>query len=258
MLQLYKVTKLIMMLCGVMLLLSSCDDEKDNLETTTLYGPETYIGEGTVRAWVKITPDRKPVAVGVSISKNIVPSLPNEMTVYTLDFPEGVELPPYDHLMLDWNPEGHPPMEYALPHFDVHFYTIPVAEREAVVPGSQGHTEAFEENYMPADYISGMEAVPNMGVHWMDGHSPELHGETFTKTFIYGANNNKVIFYEPMLTLAYLQSFDQNRKEVLPVKQAPLVQQVGYHPQTYTIYNNSEKNTYEVYLSNLRYREPLK
>ncbi|ARS37248.1 DUF5602 domain-containing protein [Pontibacter actiniarum] len=244
-------------LLGLSLLLTGCDKDDDK-ETTVLYGPETFIGEGAVRAWVKVTPDRKPVEIGVSMSKDVVPSLPNEMTVYTLGLPEGVELPPYNHVMLDWNPQGHPPMEYVLPHFDVHFYTVPVAEREAVVPGPQGHTPEFEEKYIPAGYVSGMEVVPNMGVHWMDGSSPELNGEVFTKTFIYGANNNKIIFYEPMLTLAYLQSLDPNRKDMQPVKQAPQVQQVGYHPGAYVIYNNTEENTFEIYLTDMKYREPVK
>lgn len=252
--QYFKATRLYSTLVlSMALLLLSCGKD-DEPETSVLYGPPTQIGQGTVRSWVKVTPDKKPVAIGISVSKKIVPSLPNEMTVYTLAFPEGIDMPPYNHVMLDWNPTGHPPMVYEMPHFDMHFYTISEADRKAVVPGPQGHTQQFQENYMPPSYVSGMEVVPDMGVHWVDGHSPEMHGESFTKTFVYGANNNKVIFYEPMITLAYLQSMDANRKEVIPVAQAPKVQQDGYHPQSYTIVNDTENDTYEVYISNLKYR----
>jgi hypothetical protein len=43
-----------------------------------------------------------------------------------------------------------------------------------------------------------------MGAHWADLLSPEFSGSPFTKTFILGTYDGKVIFWEPMITRAYL------------------------------------------------------
>ncbi|GAB3826391.1 DUF5602 domain-containing protein [Pontibacter rugosus] len=247
-------TKIPALMLSVMLMLVSCDKE-DDLETAIHYGPETVIGDGTARAWVQTTPDKKPLAIGLSISKKIIKSLPKEMIEYKLDLPEGLDIAPYDHVVLDWNPMGHPPATYETPHFDMHFYMIPDAERKAIPAGPQEHAAAFEESYMPSTYFSQVEAVPAMGVHWLSIYSPELNGHHFTQTYIVGANNDKIIFYEPMITLAYLQGLDKGQKNVFKVDQATKVQRDGYHPLSYTIYNSSDEDEYVVSLTDLKFRK---
>lgn len=233
--------------------LASCNDEADEPKVRLLYGPETKIGEGVVRSWVSVTPDQKPVEIGVSISKKAVPSLPNEMTEYKLEFPAGVDIRPYNHIVLDWNPQGHVPATYEHPHFDMHFYMIADEERKAIPGGPQEHTAEFEAYYMPETYISAVDAIPAMGVHWIDAMTPEMNGEHFTKTYIMGANQSKVIFYEPMITLAYLQGLPANKKEVIDVPRPKRVQADGYHPCAYTIINQSKSKEYLVSLSKLSF-----
>jgi hypothetical protein len=58
--------------------------------------------------------------------------------------------------------------------------------------------------YMPDTYFPTPGGVPGMGKHWLDMNAPELRGIPFTKTFIYGSYDGKVIFYEPMITRATL------------------------------------------------------
>ena len=57
--------------------------------------------------------------------------------------------------------------------------------------------------YVHADHIDVGAAVPDMGNHLIDAKSPELvsQGQVFTHTFIFGAYDGHVIFYEPMITL---------------------------------------------------------
>lgn len=45
-----------------------------------------------------------------------------------------------------------------------------------------------------------------MGAHWVDVTTPELNGQPFTQTFLYGSYNGKVAFYEPMITKAFIDA----------------------------------------------------
>ena len=57
--------------------------------------------------------------------------------------------------------------------------------------------------YVHADHIDVGAAVPDMGNHLIDAKSPELvvQGREFTHTFIFGAYDGQITFYEPMITL---------------------------------------------------------
>ena len=64
------------------------------------------------------------------------------------------------------------------------------------------------KHYVHPDHIDVGAAVPDMGNHLIDAKSPELvtKGTVFTHTFIFGAYDGHVSFYEPMITRAYLES----------------------------------------------------
>jgi hypothetical protein len=66
-----------------------------------------------------------------------------------------------------------------------------------------------------------------MGNHWIDTTSPELKGVPFTQTMILGSYDSKVIFYEPMITKAFLQTAN-NYERAIP--QPAKFQQTGYYP----------------------------
>src|SRR6185437_6796672 len=169
-----------------------------------------------------------PVKLGIALSERALDGLPGgeASSMYLLPLP--VQAPaPYELVELDWNPQGHPPMGvYTVPHFDFHFYTITRAERDAIMPSDPHY--AMEANNLPTDgfvppayaplagpgQTPADVAVPMMGLHWEDLLSPELqallgHPENyhpFDKTFIYGSWNGQFIFYEPMVTRAFLQT----------------------------------------------------
>lgn len=66
-----------------------------------------------------------------------------------------------------------------------------------------------------------------MGKHWVDSTSPELNGQPFTQTFIYGTYNGKVTFYEPMITLDFLKD---NDSFVRSIPQPEKFRKTGYYP----------------------------
>jgi hypothetical protein len=67
-------------------------------------------------------------------------------------------------------------------------------------------TRPVPAQYLPSDYIDVGAVVPRMGNHLLDSQSPELKDSLpFATTFIYGAYEGELIFWEPMITLDFLQ-----------------------------------------------------
>jgi hypothetical protein len=165
---------------------------------------------------------------------------------------------PFDHISLDWNPVGHePPGIYDLPHFDFHFYMISHTERESITPTdtqfvTKGTTLPAAE-YIPQGYIlpPGSTPVPEMGSHLLDPTSPELNGQVFTKTFIYGMYDARIIFVEPMITRAYILS-KPNATEAL--KLPAKYQKSGYYPTSYSVKYDEQAKQYRIGLGGMTLR----
>lgn len=209
--------KKIFLLAATATVLFSC--KKDDVKNNFFKGTEVQLYQGKTRTWVKLDDAGAPKQIGITIDAAALSSLPighdsthgehaEENTFVLPLHPKAKATTPFDHVELDWNPEGHPPMNiYGLPHFDMHFYMVPDAEVKAVVLGAKMDNMPGTD-YLPAHYISPVPGVPQMGRHWLDATSPELdpvHPKTFTQTFIYGSYDGKVTFYEPMITLDFLK-----------------------------------------------------
>jgi hypothetical protein len=153
----------------------------------------------------------------------------------------------YQLVELDWNTVGHPPIGvYNLPHLDFHFYTISLAERDAIVPGpdfvAQGQILP-SANFWPPGYVADPMGVPMMGVHWTNQSHAEFHGAGFTSTFIYGSWNGRFTFVEPMVTRAYLLS----RPDIVSTIEVPTsFEQSGYHPTAYRVTYDARAKEYRV------------
>lgn len=198
----------------------------------TIYGESERVGRGTVRSFVELS-GRRPIAIGVEFTKRALRGLPasGPEQDYVLELPRRA-FEPFTHVYLNYNPEGHSPLEiYGIPHFDIHFYMISNAEREAI-DGSRGGQNPASQ-FVPAGYISTVDVVPRMGVHWIDPRSPEFQpGGRFTRTLIYGFFDGRMAFIEPMITLDFLRN---GRSVRLRIPQPAEVQQTGYYPQRYVI-----------------------
>jgi len=178
-----------------------------------------------------------------------------------IEFDEEMSAAPFQHALVNWNPVGHPPPGvYDVPHFDFHFYTTSVKDREAIAPAAHDTMcmvpspadasvmlhlpvtcETLEQavmplpdDQMPPGYISVGEVIPGMGDHMVNLQAPELLGEApFMHTWIYGAYGGRLTFYEPMITLAFLEELTEDVCAEIPMPEAMPVP--GFYPTEYCI-----------------------
>lgn len=220
----------------------------------TFYSSAQSLGNGRAQAWVSENRAGEPTAVGLSISAEALANLPEEMTNAVFELPKGKGMNFYTFVLLDWNPQGHePPGIYDLPHFDVHFYIVPDEERLAMLPGNVAEFENLPSaDYVPAGYFRGPGFVPFMGVHWLDGASPEFHGVTFTKTFIWGSYDGEFVFWEPMVTRDYLLSHPM---AVTDIPQPSAFSRDGWYPMKYEVSYSKPGNQYIIALRDLQFRQ---
>jgi hypothetical protein len=225
------------------------------------YGPESPLGQGTARTYV-IVGDGRPLELGIALSESALEGLPDLADVppeheafVLIDLPLPAENPtPFRLASMDWNPRGHPPVMYGLPHFDFHFYLIDAEVRDAILPGDPPDLVGFEgrgsrapeEGLLPVHYVYPGEAtVPQMGGHWVDPASHEFHGEEFDTTFIYGTWDGGIIFWEPMITRTYIESrHDATIKIATPAR----VANNGWYPSAYRVSFDPDAKEYRIAL----------
>jgi hypothetical protein len=232
----------------------------------TFYGAAVKVGDGIGRSYFTVAAGTV-VEVGVALSEAALRGLPSGHAPQEGEHHHSEEYvlkmhpqnpTPYQHVGLNWVPNGHAPAGiYDTPHFDFHFYMISQAERAAIGPSDPlwiqkarnlPAAEFIPQNYVSTHVLAGVmpeeETFPRMGLHWIDVTSPELNGEPFTATFIYGSYDGKVIFAEPMITNAFLESKPNFTREL------PKAQQ-GYNPGSYRVYWNAARKEYRVALTDL-------
>jgi len=219
----------------------------------TFYGPTVPVGNGIARAWITQDKNGVPLAAGVTLSEKALEKLPGHMEDYVLNFPNQAGTNFYTHALIGWNPEGHePPGIYDLPHFDIHFYIVSNEERMAIGPDD---LEQFEKLpapiYTPPAYFKTPGGIPQMGAHWVDVLSPEFQGGIFTKTFIWGSYDGEFIFWEPMVSKAYLLS---KPNDELLLRLPSAYQREGWYATKYKVSYSSSPGAYNIALTGLVYR----
>lgn len=241
------------------------DSEASELERISFYGDSKPLGNGTMRTYVEVV-NGEPVEVGIALSEHALDNLPSGhhdpgaipfeghyvMWEYVLDMPANNPTP-FQHVGLNWNLMGHEPAGiYDEPHFDFHFNLISDAERRTITPEDPKFDEKAAHHpaptHVPAGYVALPGGVPLMGAHWVDPTSPELAGQQFGQTFIFGTWDGALIFAEPMITKAFLDAKPSYSAEI------PVPEQVdvpGYYPTRYGIRWNEETKEYRVSLEGL-------
>lgn len=213
----------------------------DGGHPTRWEGARVALGGGMVTPFVATSAHGTPDAVGIVLSSGAFTRLPTEPNTHSrcfdldgdgghghhecigdeersLDLPDDLVATlglPFTWMAVNWNAHGHP-APYDRPHFDVHFHAWTAQQLAEIEPGRCGELvdcEDFERAMVPVPaaelprgHISVGAVVPGMGNHLLDASSPELGtpAEPFTRTFIYGAFDGHVIFWEPMLTHEFL------------------------------------------------------
>jgi hypothetical protein len=229
-------------------------------------GQVEKIGAGTLQSFLRQDPSGAPLAIGVRLSAGALEQLPpvpntvsrcfdldgdgkhtgheclgDEERILNVPVDSSARLP-FRWIQVNWNPAGHHNTPYAQPHFDFHFHTGERARVEAIAPGRCGElvdcsdfkvaSRPVPARYVPAGYIDVGAVVPRMGNHLLDSDSPELNDSLpFSSTFIYGAWDGELIFWEPMITLDFLQ----HTEACLPIRQPDGFRRAGYYPTRYCV-----------------------
>ena len=121
-----------------------------------------------------------------------------------------------------WEAHGHPPAPYLIPHFDYHFYVIPVSEVAAIDCADLSMPDAPPAGYALPDVdipdvgrLIGL-CVPEMGMHSLLESEMESD-EPFDGTMVIGYYAGEPIFFEPMIPkdrFMGLESFSLDMPEV--------------------------------------------
>ena len=228
--------------------LAACSESSAS-ETKNLiaYAAPMRIGDGTARTYVVRDSRGVPTSLGVEVTESALRNLPATPVFLNLPFPKEAGSQ-YTFNMLHWNSAGHMPDHvYTVPHFDFHFY---MAEEDDIMAITGGLDPVVAESrYVPKDYMSpGNEAIPGMGVHWVDGTSGEFNGKPFDQTFIWGFHRGELVFIEPMITKAFLESTSSFTMEL---KQPKTVQRTGLYPKRYSIRHDTVAKVYRITLDEL-------
>lgn len=250
--------------------------------TRTIAGEQKKIGNGSVRTWLKVdAKNGEPRSIGVTLTESALSGLPgdagpaqegsvrlrlmdggpNHTFEYELKFPPEVAETAFSHMGFNWNPEGHGPKGiFTTPHFDVHFYMATPDYRHGIIVDLQDadpvhvRTSNLEPpgQFLPPDYqLAPNTAEPRMGSHYADVTSPQLKPGNFANIFLIGAHGGNILFWEPMITKAYLESkpsFTGKLKlpEAYPVS--------GYYPTAYSVVYNQQRKEFDISLDGLTFR----
>ena len=252
-------------------------------------GWQVPLGNGTATSYADFDATGAPGAIGILLSARSLDDLPMDSDMhhchgrskdgtavagtkcqnwheYVVPLPDAVARRvdvPFKWVLLNWNPHGHiPPGIYDRPHFDVHFQMAPIAEIFSIEPGECGPEgvrcdqfriakKPLPPNYVHADFKDVDAVAPAMGNHLIDLTGDEFTGKPFTRSFIYGIYDGKVIFYEEMVTRAYLVGKPDGCD---PIKQPKAVAVTGYYPSVSCVRYDASAGNYAVSLERFVHR----
>lgn len=272
---LFNVSKKIILL-GILISLFSCSQDElvssdlpqnssqlltaknSNEKLNVFKGQEVTLGNGKVRSWISLYSNGFPNEIGIEMTMDALMNPERDKQTppiegATINIPlhlKATQATPFDHIGINWNPNGHEPIGvFNVPHFDIHFYMISVAEQLAIPEWSPSTNAAFNfyppPGYMPADYFTppgAGTAEGQMGKHWLPVNLGEFL--PFSKIMIYGSYNGKFTFIEPMVTQKYLLS---NEEASLSYSQPLYFEKKGNYPTKYNIYH--DQSTGKIYIT---------
>ena len=204
---------------------------------------------GSGRAYLTLDAAGAPTELGLAITESALLGLPTTNLEFVFTLPSEASVTAYQHAVVNWVPAGHGPAPYLVPHFDVHFYMITPQARNAISSADPAYATKLAlqppANFLPAGYVmdTGME---RMGMHWRDPAAPELSGQPFTSTYLYGSYDGKITFVEPMIAKSYLDSKPPLVKRAVKLPQ--LGSKTGYQATAYSIVFDETKHEYRIAL----------
>ena len=272
--------RLTLLVAAAALSLAGCNAPVSEKQPARSLGWQAPMGKGTATTYAEFDGQGAPKAIGVVWSASALDDLPQvsdghhchgrnkeggieagskcQQTIeQVLPLPDAAARRadiPFKWVLLNWNHVGHIPLGiYDAPHFDVHFEMVPIAEIFAIEPGPCGpefvRCDQFQigrkpvpVNYVPPDFKDVEAVVPAMGNHLIDLTGPEFNKQPFTRSWIFGVYDGKVIFYEEMVTLSHMRN---KPNACAPIKSPKAVAVRGYYPTVSCVRNDpaSGENT---------------
>jgi hypothetical protein len=256
--------------CTALALLPGCsglsaasDNSAPPAKSGTFFGPSEKLGNGTVKTYTAVNDSGQPTEVGVQLTPTALGGLPQNDTMLMLALPDQAGTTAFDHVMINWNPQGHDPVAlFGKPHFDFHFDMVDMATIQDINPSDQNYAataeHAPEAKYVPEGYVVppgppvAEQAVPGMGVHFVDSTDTTLVPGTydFRQIVINGTWDGRYTFIEPMVTLEWLT----NPTSEQTLKQPQAYQKTGYFPTTYTVHRDEQTKDYVISLAGMTMR----
>lgn len=272
------------------LLLTVSSGAASNAAPDRVLGWRAQLGNGEIMSFAELQESGAPKTIGIRISAEALASLPADASDYhhcfdrdgdgvtaratecahthelAIPLPDAVSRRddvPFKWVLLNWNQHGHvPPGIYNVPHFDVHFYMVPIEDVFAIHDGPCGpelvNCDHFAqaklsvpEGQMHPDFSDVDAVAPAMGNHLIDLGGHEFHGMPFTWSWIYGVYGGRVTFWEQMVALDFLLS----RPNVCaPIKTPPAVATSGYYPTERCVRYDAGADAYVVSLERFVHR----
>jgi hypothetical protein len=270
--------------------LGGCASMSGESQSPRSLGWSAPLGKGTAASYAEFDRQGAPKAIGIVFSATALDGLPaasdghrchargkdgaidgstkcQQTVERVLPLPDAAARRadiPFKWVLLNWNHIGHiPPGIYDVPHFDIHFQMASIEDIFAIEPGPCGPEyvrcdqfqigrKAVAPNYMHADYKDVEAVVPAMGNHLIDLTAPEFNKQPFTRSFIYGVYDGKVIFYEEMVTRAHLLN---KPNTCTAIKLPKAVDTRGYYPTVSCIRHDAATGEYTVSMEQFVLRE---
>jgi len=270
--------------------LTACASTPSESPSARSLGWSSPLGNGSATSYAEFDRQGAPKAIGVVFSATALDGLPaasdhhrcharakdgtidpstkcQETVEHVLPLPDAAAHRsdiPFKWVLLNWNHIGHiPPGIYDVPHFDVHFMMAPIEKIFAIEPGPCGPEfvrcdqfaigrKPLPPDYVGADYQDVEAVVPAMGNHLIDLTGPEFNKQPFTRSWIYGVYDGKVIFYEEMVTRAHMLT---KPNTCAKIKLPKAVDTRGYYPTLSCIRHDPASGEHTVSMEGFVLRE---
>jgi hypothetical protein len=230
----------------------------DAAQAATIYGDSQQLGDGFVRTFVTLDDEGNPLDIGITLTAEVLSNLPSEQEryAYEVSFPEEASATAFNHMVFHWNPHGHEPGPFLVPHFDFGFSRISREERQAIVPTSDDWNKVYKlpsPEFSPAGYVPGPTggAEPTLGNFWVDPTSPAFQGEPLTEVFLYASYDGEIVLDAISTTPAFLET-KPNLTRTLKIPAA--YSKSGYNPTEYSVTYDATSQEYRMALSGMTFR----
>ena len=224
------------------------DDESGD-PTFAVVGATQTVSGAQVSSWARVDRNGVVQEVGVTLPLAVARNPPASHgsgpagAHAVLPFPAAARNGTYfNHFELQWEPEGHPPALFSVPHFDLHFYAVSPDEVEAVT--AQDPVAPAPER-VPAGYLYTGQSVPEMGVHAIP-LALVNSGQPFTTAMIAGFYGGSMTFLEPMVTQEFLL---QRQNVVMDVPRPAVLGRATRYPTRFRATYQASTDSYDLVFS---------